>query len=438
MAAADVHPLLGRFLSFLEDSPTPWHAVHCAAERLAGVGFAEIDEGGPPLPLAPGFRGFVRRGGSLVAFRVGDQPLPEAGFRLISAHTDSPNLRVKPQPVQKSHGWVRLGVEVYGGAITATWTDRDLGLAGLVVLRDGPGQTTRLFRVSRPICRIPNLAIHLNRKVNDDGLLLNAQTQLAPVLTLDETDSSEDPLRELLSRELQCEPGDVLTWDLSLFDLAAPTLGGLRSEFVFSARLDNLASSHAALEALIATAERPSGASTALIALFDHEEVGSISARGACSRMLEATLERLVTDATARGQGGLARTIARSWHLSADMAHAVHPGYADKHEPHHMPHLNQGPVIKQNAAQRYGTEPETAAMFVRLCEAEEVPHQWFVTLSDLACGSTVGPLVASQLGLRTVDVGNPMVSMHSAREMSGSADHASMARVMTRFLVADS
>jgi aspartyl aminopeptidase len=430
-------PLLGRFLSFLEESPTPWHAVDSAARLLAQHGFVEVDEGGAQSALPPGACGFVRRGGSVVAFRIGAMPLPAAGFRLISAHTDSPNLRIKPQPLQRSHGWIRLGVEVYGGAITATWADRDLGIAGLVVVRDGASQERRLVRAARPICRTPNLAIHLNRKVNDDGLILNAQTQLPPVFALEAPGLAEDPLRELLAEELGCKPADILTWDLSLFDLAKPTLGGLQDEFVFSARLDNLASSHAALEALVAAQDTPPPAFTAVIALFDHEEVGSTSARGACSRLLESTLDRLLADTTEHASGGLARTVSHSWHVSADMAHAVHPGYADKHEPQHMPQLNRGPVIKQNASQRYGTEPETAGLFVRLCEAAEVPYQWFVTRSDLACGSTVGPLVAAQLGLRTVDVGNPMVSMHSIREMCGSRDHASMVRVLTRFLAAE-
>lgn len=426
--------VIHRFLDFLDRSPTPWHAVDTAALRLRDQGFVEMDEGGPPTRLAPGARGFVRRGGSILAFRMGRSPIPEGGFRLVSAHTDSPNLRIKPQPVMKSHGWVRLGVETYGGVLQATWTDRDLGVAGQVYVRDGGRQRAELVDVRKPVCRIPNLAIHLNRGVNDDGLKLNAQTQLAAVLAAEGEGVEHDPLRALLAAEIGCAPTDVLTWDLCLFDLARPTLGGLHDEFVFSARLDNLGSSHAAIEALLGSLNGDPPASTAVIALFDHEEVGSTTSRGAQSRMLESLMERLLRDAEWQTPGGLGRAIANSWHLSADMAHAVHPGYADKHDAQHMPMVNKGPVIKQNANQRYGTEAETAGLVVRLCEAAEIPYQWFVNRSDLACGSTVGPLVAAQLGLRTCDVGNPMLSMHSVREMCGSRDQKWMVALMQRFL----
>ncbi len=433
--------LLTRFLTFLDHSPTPWHAVATAAAALDAAGFSELDEGAAPSPLHPGHLGYLRRGGTILAFRIGGAPIEEAGIRLVSAHTDSPNLRVKPQPALYEKGYVRLGVEVYGGVLQATWTDRDLGLAGQVFVRDSRpgfrGQRGVLVDLRRPICRIPNLAIHLNRAVNDEGLKLNPQTQLPAVFALGE--KGPDPLRALLSADLGCDPADVLTWDLCLFDLARPTLGGASNEFIFSGRLDNLGSSHAALEGMIAAATGDLPAATSVIALFDHEEVGSTTARGASGRLLASTLERIVRDAALDhalpSRGGLGRAMAHSWHISADMAHAVHPGWPDKHDAQHMPLLNRGPVIKQNSSQRYGTEAETAAMLVRLFEAAEVPSQWFVNRADLACGSTVGPIVAAQLGIRTADVGNPMLSMHSAREMGGSADHAWMIAAMRRFLL---
>jgi aspartyl aminopeptidase len=267
--------------------------------------------------------------------------------------------------------------------------------------------------------------------VNDEGLKLNAQTQLPALFALG---SEGDPLRGLLGDELGCDPKDILTWDLCLFDLTRPALGGLNQEFVFSGRLDNLGSSHAALEAMLRATSGTLPDSTAIIALFDHEEVGSTTARGANGKLLGNLLERLERDTTARAEGGLPRAIAHSWHMSADMAHAVHPGWADRHDAQHMPMIGAGPVIKQNASQRYGTEAETAALLVRLFEAAEVEHQWFVNRSDLACGTTVGPLVAAELGIRTADVGNPMLSMHSAREMAGAADHGGMVSAMATLL----
>lgn len=427
-------PLLSRFLSFLDASPTPYHAVEQARMALEAAGFREFLETAPPETLQPGQKGYIRRSGSIMAFRLGTEPLEVAGFHLVSAHTDSPNLRIKPQPLLKSHGYVRLGVEVYGGVLQATWTDRDLGLAGQVFLRSSQGQARRLVDIRRPICRIPNVAIHLNRTVNDEGLKLNPQTQLPALLGLDQ--EGEDPLRALLSQQLGCEARDILSWDLCLFDLLAPTLGGQNQEFVFSGRLDNLGSSHAALEAMLQSDGQHKA--TSVIALFDHEEVGSTTSRGAAGRWLGQNLERLCRDSALdqalSRRGGLGRAIASSWHLSSDMAHAVHPAWADKHDAQHMPFLGKGPVIKQNSSQRYGTEAETAAMLIPLFEETEVPFQWFVNRADLACGSTVGPLVAAELGLRTVDVGNPMLSMHSIREMAGSKDHQQMVKVMAKFL----
>ncbi len=425
--------LVSRFLKYLDDSPSPFHAAFRAARILEGSGFRPLDERAAPGPLPPGTRAYVRRGGSLVAFQVGSAPPVEAGFRILCAHTDSPNLRIKPQPVQRDHGWVRLGVEPYGGVILATWTDRDLGIAGRVAVRRGEGIAHLLVDLREPLCRIPNIAIHLNRKVNQEGLKLNAQTDLPAVLAL-EGESEGDPFLELLAEELDEDAEALLAWDLGLFDLTPASLGGRGQEFVHSARLDNLASCHAGLEGLLAacTDEAPPP-HTAVLALFDHEEVGSRTARGADSRLLQSLLQRVVDQAEARGPGGLDRAIAHSWLISADMAHAVHPAFSDRHDPEHMPKLGQGPVLKQNVNARYTTEADTAARFVRLCEEVEAPYQWFVTRSDLACGSTVGPMVAANLGIASMDVGNPMLSMHSAREMAGTRDHGYLVDVVGAF-----
>lgn len=422
-----------RLVEYLTESPTPLHAVAATTRRLEAAGYRPIDLAAAPERLPPGARGFVARDGSILAFRTGTAPAAEAGFRIVAAHTDSPNLRIKPQPVIRSSGYVRLGVEPYGGLISATWTDRDLGLAGGVVVREGKGTRRALVRVDRPICRIPNLAIHINRTVNEEGLKVNAQSQLPAVLSLGDDADARDPLRALLGRELDVDPDAILTWDLSLFDLAAPTLGGADEEFVFSARLDNQASCHAGLEGLLDATGADLPESTAVLALFDHEEIGSRTQRGADGRLIEDLLSYLLEHSEAQAPGGLTRASAHSMLISADMAHAVHPAHPDKHDAQHMPRLNAGPVIKQNVNHRYTTEADSAAAFLLLCEAAESPVQWFVNRSDLACGSTVGPMLASRLAVRALDVGNPMLSMHSVREMGGALDHPHLCRVLSAF-----
>lgn len=420
--------LIDRFRHFLDASPSPQHAAANAASLLEERGFSRVDERAAPVALAAGGKYYVHRNGSVVAFRVGSRPAAEAGFRMLAAHTDSPNLRLKPNPTHVKHGYVRLGIETYGGVLQATWADRDLGIAGQVALRDG---SLRLVNLDRPLARIPNLAIHLNRGVNTDGLVLNAHTALPPVLTLDT--EAENPLQQLIADELGCDAEDVLTWDLGLYDLTAAAVSGLRGEFLHSARLDNLASCHAGLEALFVACDGDAPDPTAVLGLFDHEEIGSQTSRGAKSRMLQEVLERVLADGP-QAPGGMSRALANSWLISADMAHAVHPAYGDKHDGDHMPKLNAGPVIKRNANWRYGTEADSSALILALAEEVGAPVQWFVNRADLGCGSTVGPIVASNLGVRTVDVGNPMLSMHSAREMCGTADHQPMVDILRAYL----
>lgn len=422
---------LQRLHKFIDASPTPAHCAQTAAAWLHAVGFQELDPRSAPTPLQPG-RGYtVTQGGAMLAFRVGAKSPTEAGFVMQAAHTDSPNLRVKPQPYVRAHGYIRLGVEVYGGAILGTWTDRDLGLAGQVVLRDGAGQRTALVDLRRPLCRVPNLAIHLNRAVNTDGLKLNEQTHLPALFAMDTQD--EAPLHTLLATELGVAASDILAWDLSLVDLAAPVVSGARGEFFHAPRLDNQASCHAGLEALMATLDRDLPDHTCVLALFDHEEVGSQSERGAGGRALEHLLQRIVRDHEQPSVGGLERALAHSALVSTDMTHAQHPAWPEKSEPQHQPVLNGGPAIKQNANQRYGTTSETAARFLRAAERASVPVQWFVNRTDLACGSTVGPILGAGLGVATVDVGNPMLSMHSIRELCGTADHERMIATLTEW-----
>ena len=418
--------IVGDLLNFLGASPTPFHAVDEGQRRLAAAGFRRLDEADRWDRLPAGAYYTTSSGTNLIAFAL---PAPEqrTRFRLVGAHTDSPNLRLKPSPEYTAEGYAQLSVEVYGGVLLNSWLDRDLGLAGRVLVRGDRGAIeSHLVRIDRPLLRVPQLAIHLDREVNDKGLVLNRQDHLAPVLGL--TAGGAGSLAELVADAAGVAEDRLAGHELMLFDLTPPALGGQRDEFVFSARLDNLAMCHAAISA-IDPLGAGAGDAIAVIALFDHEEVGSASAAGAGSSVLPRILERLVPDREAFHQA-----CARSTCVSADMAHAVHPNYTGRHEPRHRPQLNGGPVIKTNTQQRYATTPATAAMFAELCREQGVPVQHYAHRTDLPCGSTIGPITSTQLGIATVDVGNPMLSMHSAREMGGSRDPQMMTRVLASFL----
>jgi aspartyl aminopeptidase len=421
-------------LAFIDDSPTPYHAVATASMRLEAAGYRRLDES-DRWSLAAGDQCYVVRGvGSLAAFEVGRSEPALAGFRVVGAHTDSPNLRVKPNPDVRAHGYQQIAVEPYGGALLHTWLDRDLSLAGRVTLRVGNTTETRLVDFARPLLRVPNLAIHLYREINTEGLKLNKQRHMAPIIGIGE---GED-LAELLCTELgrtgkKPAVDDLLAWDLMAYDVQPSSLSGAQSEFIHAARLDNLASSHAGLAALLAAGSNGATDATRVVVLYDHEEVGSRSAQGAGSTFLGETLERIVNGIGGSDSQSLARAISQSWLISADMAHAVHPNYADRHEPGHRPVIDGGPVIKTNSNQAYATDSESAGFFAALCARVGVTPQNFVTRSDLGCGSTIGPISAAQVGIRTVDVGNPMLSMHSCREMAGSGDVAKMIDVLVEF-----
>ncbi len=401
--------------TFVDRAPSPYHAAREAARRLDAVGFSELDEENV-WPIAPGDKRYLLRAGTIVAFVVGQDHPAAGGFRIIGAHTDSPNLRVKPNPDIAKNGYQQIGVEIYGGAILATWTDRDLSLAGRVFCRRTGAPEARLVDFGRVVARIPNLAIHLNRSVNKDGLVLNEQRHMVPVAGL----GKDIDLRTLLSRELDERPDAILGWDLSMYDTTKAALGGLDQEFVLSARLDNLASCHAATSALVA--ESTSGAATRMIVLYDHEECGSRSAAGAAGTVLKDTMARIVEAYPKTEAQAMQRAISRSILISADMAHAIHPNYSDQHEPQHQPMLNRGLVIKSNVNQSYATDGGTAAFFESVCLDAGQSPQRFVVRTDLPCGSTIGPITAASLGIRTVDVGAPMLSMHSCREMAGTDD----------------
>ena len=413
-------------IDFLKASPSPFHATHSIARQLDAAGFRRLDER-DAWHLEAGQRYYATRNdSSIIAFRVGRRKLLDAGIRLVGAHTDSPCLRVKPQPELQRQGFLQLGVEVYGGALLAPWFDRDLSLAGRVTFRRDGKVESQLIDFRDPIACIPNLAIHLNREANQ-GWPINAQNELPPILAQVPGEERAD-FRALLAEQLSLEHGlvadAVLDYELSFYDTQSAAVIGLNRDFIAGARLDNLLSCYAGLQALLAADDEES----CMLVCTDHEEVGSCSACGADGPFLEQILARLIPDGEER-----VRVTQRSLLISADNAHGVHPNYADKHDGNHGPKLNAGPVIKVNSNQRYATSSETAGFFRQLCLENEVPVQSFVVRSDLGCGSTIGPITASRLGVRTLDIGVPTFAMHSIRELAGSHDLSHLLKVLGAF-----
>ena len=422
-------------VAFIDASPTPYHAVAEVVRRLAGAGFRDCAER-ELWSLAPGDRRMVvRNGGSLVAFQVWSESPAEGGFRIVGAHTDSPNLRLKPRADVSAQGYRQLAVEPYGGLLLHTWLDRDLSIAGRVTLREGAALRTLLLDFGRPLARVPSLAIHLNRELKEKGLRLNPQTQALPLVGLEDSPA----FAVLVTTELRAQrladvsPDQILAFDLMLYDVQPSGILGADGAFIVAPRLDNLGSCHAAVSALLGAAGSELGRATRAIVLYYHEEVGSESAQGAGGNSLVETLERIVAAYKGGAVQGLARARARSRVVSADMAHAVHPNFADKHEPGHKPVLGRGPVIKSNVNQSYATDAVTAGEFAELCARVGVVPQHFTSRNDQPCGSTIGPITAARTGIPTVDVGSPMLSMHSCREMAGTADVAPMIRVLQAF-----
>ena len=424
---ADVKSQAQDLLNFIDASPSPWHAVECVAELLKENGFKPLIENQPWQFKKNGRYYVVRDGASIIAFIIGNQALADTGFRIVGAHTDSPGLRLKPKAAFSSQGIAQLGVEVYGGPILATFTDRDLSLAGRVIVREGGAHVARHVQFSSSIVRLPNLAIHMNREVNDKGLVLNKQTGL-PLIFGFAADSAEaqTQLTNALAKQLNVAAADIITWDLNVYDTQKGSFWGLNDEFIANSQLDNLASCHAAISALLSN-KKPD--STSICALFDHEEVGSESATGASGSFMSDVITRICastsTSSSTSAEDRL-RALANSFFISADMAHAYHPNHASSYEPCHHALVNQGPVIKTNANQRYSTNAETAARFIQLCKSADVPYQQYAHRTDLGCGSTIGPILAAQLGIASVDVGNPMWAMHSIRESAGVLDHSYM------------
>jgi aspartyl aminopeptidase len=418
-------------LNFLQQSPTPFHAVANMSQQLLAKGFSQLNET-EEWTLSKGNSYFVTRNDSaIVAFYFGGDDLVTNGLRLFGAHTDSPCLKVKPIPVLKSSGFIQLGVEVYGGVLLNPWFDRDLSLAGKVFYESSDGELqSTLIDFKRAIASIPSLAIHLDREANENRTV-NKQLHMPPIVCLNNDDSFTDFNQWLQAQLALLQPelsiAKVRDFELSFYDTQPPAVVGLNNDFIASARLDNLLSCYIGLDALLGC----NGSQSAMLVCTDHEEVGSASAAGADGPFLQTVLKRLVETDEAK-----ARMIANSMLISADNAHAVHPNYPDKHDNSHGPALNRGPVIKLNANQRYASNGETSSIFSQLCEQEDVPVQRFVVRSDMACGSTIGPITAANIGVKTVDIGVPQLSMHSIRELAGSKDSWLLARVAKRFFEA--
>lgn len=450
------------FLTFVNASPSPYHAVQTAKSMLVKAGFVEINERESWDKLQPGSKYFLtRNGSSIVAFGIGGKWKPGNGIAIIGAHTDSPTFRVKPKSNKTTAGYLQVGVETYGGGLWHTWFDRDLSVAGRVYVKDGQRYVPKLVKINKPILRIPTLAIHLDREVNQK-LEFNKEAQLVPILGLVEKELNGDKqakeelpsgefnalgkihdrhhsaLLDLIAKELQIKAEDIHDFELVLYDTQPSVIGGINDEFVFSPRLDNLCSSYASVEGLLNSLEDASSLandeSIRMISLFDHEEIGSSSAQGADSNLLEAVIARLALFKAGSSASLPYETYAKSFLISADMAHGIHPNYEAKHESLHRPSLNKGPVIKVNANQRYATNSPGILLVQNAANLAKTPLQLFVVRNDSPCGSTIGPILASKLGMRTLDIGNPQLSMHSCRETCGSSDIGYAVDLFTQFL----
>ncbi|MFF4383691.1 M18 family aminopeptidase [Kitasatospora sp. NPDC001547] len=415
-------------IAFLGTSPSPYHAVASAAERLEKAGFRQVAET-DAWDHAAGGR-YLIRGGALIAWYLPEGAGPETPFRIVGTHTDSPNLRVKPVPDTGSEGWRQVAVEIYGGVPLNTWLDRDLGLSGRLALKDG---TVRLVQLDEPLLRVPQLAIHLDRQVNE-GMKLDKQRHLTPIWGLGPVD--EGSLISYVAQRAGLAAADVVGWDLMTHDVQPASYLGRDRELLAAPRLDNLLSVHAATAALAAVAAADGAADLPYIpvlAAFDHEETGSESDTGAQSPLLGNVLDR-----TIHARGGAtedrARALAGTVCLSSDMGHAVHPNYSERHEPGHHPMPNGGPILKVNVNNRYATDGVGRAVFAAACEKAGVPWQSFVSNNAMPCGTTIGPITAARLGIRTVDCGIAALSMHSARELCGAEDPYLLASALKAFL----
>ena len=421
-----------KLLGFIDASPVNFLAVRNVCNTLLDNGFVKLHAEEALKDLPDKF--FITKNNSAVfAFHLGRQSMADAGFRIIAAHSDSPTFRIKPNAEMVGEGGLlRLNTEAYGGAILNTWFDRPLSLAGRVILRsaDALNPQTRLLNIKRPLLVIPNLAIHFNRQVND-GVKLSKQKDMLPILGyVNDRLEADGLLVRLIANELQIEKEQIIDFDLYLYDTTPACLVGLNNEFISSGRLDDLSMVHAGMEAMIAESAKPEA--TKVLAIFDNEETGSGTKQGAGSNFLMSLIQRIVL-----AQGGSLddyyRSVEKAFMVSADNAHGFHPNYAEKYDPTNHALLGGGPVIKINAAQKYATDAMSAAVFQQICERAGVPCQRFVNSSDIAGGSTLGNILTSSIAINGVDMGNPVLAMHSVRELASAADHENCIKAFTEF-----
>lgn len=422
-----------RLLHYLNDSPTAYHAVDNAAALLEGHGFRELSEK-EPWAVEAGGKYFVRKNRSgMIAFSVGSGDLAQTGMRIIAAHTDSPSFKIKPGACTvTADGYVKCSAEVYGGALLSTWFDRPLSIAGRVMVEEDGKAVEKILKLHRPLLMIPNLCIHFRRDANDKSGY-NKQTELCPLLGMKREDADKgDYLPRILSGALGVDKGSILDYELFLYEYEKGCFMGEREEFISAARIDDLAMVYAGLCALTASREDAGGGRTNVLAAFDNEEVGSTTAAGANSAFLLHTIRRICSNLGLR-EDGYFQALANSTSISADAAHAVHPNYSDKHDPENRPVLGGGPVIKYSAAQRYATNAETAACFIQACRRAGAPYQTYVNRNDVPGGSTIGPAFSSLTTIPTVDVGTPVLAMHSIREFGSVIDNIYTRRVFQAY-----
>lgn len=431
--------MIDNLIAFLNESPVNFLAVKAVSNRLEAAGYRRLEAGCALGEVKPGDRLYVTKNdSSIYAFHIGRQPMSEAGFHIVCAHCDSPTFRIKPNAEMTGEGGiVKLNTEVYGGPIMSTWMDRPLSLAGRVIVRgqDALHPKTLLLHVERPLLVIANLAIHFNRQVND-GVKLSKQKDMLPLLGIVNSELEKgNMLMNVITGELNVRQEDILDFDLYLYDSTPACTVGMHNEFISSGRLDDLSMVHAGLAALLASDSEREGEApqtTNILAIFDNEETGSQTKQGAGSPFLASMIERIIM-----AQGGnrddFYRAVENAFMISADNAHAWHPNYSEKYDPTNHPVLGGGPVIKYNAAQKYASDAVSGAIFAEICREAGVPSQRFVNHSDVAGGSTLGNILASSLPLKGVDMGNPILAMHSARETGSCADHVFCIKAFTKF-----
>lgn len=416
-----------KLLTYINASPTAAHAVETSAEMLKKAGFKEIKENAA-WKLKKGDKFYIiRHETSLIAGIMGEKPA-ENGFKIIGSHTDSPGFKLKAKSLTTNNGFLTLSLEVYGGPIYSSWQDREVALAGKVIVKKGDKYTIKLVDLKETVFAFPQVSVHYNRDVNTASAI-NPQNQLIPLLGQSSKPENDDLVAEMIAKKLKIKKTDIVNYELTIYAVQPGNIGGLDQEFIYSGRIDNLGMAQASLEAIL---NAPAGKTTKMIALFDNEEVGSSTNNGANSSFMKDVLLRL--SSTDGNIENYFRAIANSFFVSADGAHSVHPGYQEKFDSLNRVFMNQGPAIKINANTGYASTAESIGYFELVCQKAGIPYQKFVNRADIRGGGTIGSMIATNLGILTVDIGNPMLAMHSARETCGTADHYYMTKVLTQFM----